>query len=65
MKTKKINWFWIGYAIFMIVIIIMTAVTLSSCSTEKSLPADWRYHKKVANVHPKLKAHKIVHCNRE
>ena len=67
MKTKnnQSKRFWISYVLFVVIASLLTAILLSSCSTDKSLPADWRYHKTVASVHPKLKAHKIVHRNRE
>ena len=66
MKTKNNQslFFWMAYIVIMLLILALFA-TLSGCSSKKTIPADWRYHKTVASVHPKLKAHKLVLCNRE
>lgn len=62
MKTKKINWFWVAYLLLVAIAIVLLSV---SCSTTKSKPAEWRFHKGTVNQHHKIKALKVINCNRE
>ena len=60
-EIRIIKAFWILYLGAIAGFII---VAMLSCSP-KSNPADWRYHKETANKHNKIKALKVIHCNRE
>jgi len=58
---KKINWFWIVYFIALLILFAF----FQSCSSSKTLPADFRFKKETVNKHPKAnKSVKVKHCNR-
>lgn len=60
-EIRIIKAFWIFYAT---VIVIFALLAIFSCSP-KSNTAGWEFHKETANKHHKIKALKVIHCNRE
>lgn len=64
-KTMLIRLFWFLYIGAIATIFLLAITAVSGCSTTKSNPADWRFHKHTANQHHKIKALKVINCNRE
>lgn len=60
-QIRIIKAFWILYMAAAAALILGAML---SCSP-KSNPAYWRFHKETANKHHKIKALKVIHCNRE
>ena len=64
-QTRLIRLFWFLYIGAIATIFLLAITAASGCSTTKSNPAYWRFHKETANKHHKIKALKVIHCNRE
>ena len=65
MKEKtQIRIFKVFWILYMAAAAALILGAMLSCSP-KSNPADWRFHKETANKHHKIKAMKVIHCNRE
>ena len=59
--TRLFRIFWLVYMAAAATLIVLAML---SCS-QKTNPASWRFHKETANQHHKIKALKVINCNRE
>jgi hypothetical protein len=57
-----IRLFWWLYVALILAIFLNAMI---GCASRKTLPADWSYHKHVANKHHSMKVIHIHNCNRE